>query len=529
MTKNHTVRRVNKRTYDKYNVTDYNLFTDNLNPINPTVLEDQYTELLQAVQKKVIEAYEKAKISPPKDLFDPELSPATMLNDVDSLINKLKRNPLSDLYGNLNSIDSIAPFISASDKANDILNNPLKLDCSGIESTLKVQTGKVPKVASTDLELSADDSEEEGGESSGDSEVLDNGNSAYSESNIPSEETSNASKIKITYVGLESTEDKSKYPTEILESECPVNIAIPTEAPTNKVFAGWYYDSLYNQKLLNGNLDWPGKNVTLYALFKESADDDDSGGAVTTPTLDPVALDDVNDCDLIDLAFLKIILIIIIVAKVLITVLVLVCNIMKAAADIAKDAQLCWINPPSLQSLIAYVMQRLGAIIFQLLGMILLKLWSLLNLDCISKNTVNTIDQINAALAGMIDLLGSVDSLAMNFSDSTKGMWQTILDTIRNLGDQLKDQAGKVWDDITSVGDNLKAAGKDIADTYTNPATYINAVPPEIRETVMQDIDALASVKDNITRLKATINNLTNRNDKAKNETPKGVETIVFS
>ena len=48
---------------------------------------------------------------------------------------------------------------------------------------------------------------------------------------------------------------------------------------------------------------------------------------------------------------------------------------MKAAADIAKDAQLCWINPPSLQSLISYVMQRLTAIIFQIVGIILLKLW----------------------------------------------------------------------------------------------------------------------------------------------------------
>ena len=99
--------------------------------------------------------------------------------------------------------------------------------------------------------------------------------------------------------------------------------------------------------------------------------------------------------------------------------------------EVIKEAQLCWINPPMLQSLIGYVMQRLSAIIFQILGLILLKLWAMLNLDCISRNTVNTISQINAALAGITDLLGSLDKLSINFSDSNSANWKTLKETIK--------------------------------------------------------------------------------------------------
>jgi gas vesicle protein len=174
-------------------------------------------------------------------------------------------------------------------------------------------------------------------------------------------------------------------------------------------------------------------------------------------------------------------------------------------------------------------MQRLGAIIFQILGMILLKLWAMLNLDCISKNTVNTIAQINAALAGITDLIGTVDTLAINFSDNSADLWQAVKDSIKNMKQQLEEQAQKVWDDMSNVGEQFKAAGKDIAETYSNPAAYLAAVPPEIRNSISEDINAINDLKQNILSMQTTINNITNRNGKIQNDTPRGVETMVFS
>lgn len=518
MTKNHTVRRVTKRVYDQYSYSDYDILTDNLNPVNPTQLENQFTEMLHTVQKRIIDAYDKAKVKIPEELFDPDVSPNTLLNDVNSLLNKLKGNPLSDLYGDLGNLDALVPFISSPDKADSIGDNPLKLDCSGIETTLKSSTNTASRISGLSEGTTEDDNESPSGPETG------------SDKDSPLDAADDiSSKINITYKNLEASEDMSKYPTTLLEVECPVTIATPLEAPGTKVFGGWYYDSNFNVKVPNASLDWPGKDVVLYARFKDpDADDNDKDATTPGNDLNLAFGYEEDDCDLVELAFLKIILIIIIIAKVLIQVLVIIVAVMKTAAEVIKEAQLCWINPPMLQSLIGYVMQRLSAIIFQILGLILLKLWAMLNLDCISKNTVNTISQINAALAGITDLLGSLDKLSINFSDSNSANWKTLKETIKNLKDQLQDQAEKVWDDFGNVGETLKKAGKDIADTYTNPSTYLNAVPDEIKNSVLEDINEFNSLKNNITQLQATINNLTNKNSKVQNELPKGT-SVVFN
>ena len=529
MLNGHKVRRVTKRTYDQYNRFDYSYLPDNLNPVNPTQLESQYDEIIGAVQKRIVEAYEKAKITPPEDLFDPSTSPATLLNDVNALMNRLKGNPLSDLYDGLGSFDALAPFMSSPEKADDIWNHPLKLNCSDIELTLKNKNVDLSKVSLADA-AALMDADNPNKPSSGSSDK-DSGPGVGNNPLDPGTDNSDSAKtIKITYEGLQPNEDMSKYPKTALESECPITLEIPTETPTNKIFGGWFYDAVYNRKIANNKLDWPGKDITVYAYFRTpAADDSDADGGLVNDNKDFGEVADVNECDLIELAFLKIILIIVIVAKILITVLVLVVSILKTAAEVIKEAQLCWINPPMLTSLIGYVMQRLGAIIFQILGMILLKLWAMLNLDCISKNTVNTIAQINAALAGITDLIGTVDTLAINFSDNSADLWQAVKDSIKNMKQQLEEQAQKVWDDMSNVGEQFRAAGKDIAETYSNPAAYLAAVPPEIRNSISEDINAINDLKQNILSMQTTINNITNRNGKIQNDTPRGVETMIFS
>ena len=501
------VRRVTKKSYDQYNVTDYSLFSDNLNPINPTQLEAQYNDMVQAVQKRVIEAYEKAKIEPPQEIFSPDISPSTLLNDLDSLINKIKGNPLEDLYGKLGSLDAISAFISAGGNADDILGNPLKLDCSGVELTLK-------DANSID---GADGSEDDSGSEDGSGEDASDGIESTS--------------FKITYEGLEPGYPLDNYPPTLLVSECPYELPVPDCIGANgkTTFKGWFYDNGYSQKVPNRMLSYPGKDIILYAYFTDEDDDADDGGVAVNDTTNLGDTDDERECDLIELAFLKIILIIIQVAKILIQVLILVLNIMKAAADIAKDAQLCWINPPSLQSLISYVMQRLSAIVFQIIGMILLKLWAMLNLDCISQNTMNTIAEINAALAGLNDLLGSIEPLAIAFNGAGSDLWKSLKEMIANMKEDLTERCQEVWDDLSDVGAQMEAAGQELADTYTNPKTYLAMVPSEISDKVMAGIDGIESIKANIANLQQTITTLTNRNAEVVNTIPKGTEVVAFS
>lgn len=525
MAGNRIIRRVTKRVYDQYNFSDYSPLPDNLNPINPTTLESQYKDLLNAVQKKVVEAYEKAKVTAPEELFSPDISPNTLLNDIDELISKIKGSPLKDLYDDLGSLDVIPALVSVGKTdpiKGDIFNNPLKLDCSGVPIFPRGLDGSIG-IGSSDKDGSNTDGE---GSGSGSSEEDNKGSSSNAGTDIESP------KLKITYVGLEESYSVSdNLPTELLFSELPVEIPIPDCIGANgkTTFKGWFLDSLYNEKLKNNLLEDSGEeSITLYALFSDNEDggDDDNSDYVE----DGLSLgegNETNGCDLIELSFLKIILIIIKVGKILIKVLTLVLNIMKAAASIAKDAQLCWINPPCLMSLISYVMQRLSAVIFQIVGMILLKLWAMLNLDCISENTQNLIAEINAALAGLNDLMGSVDSLAIDFQ-GMEGPWKSIQEMIMSMKEDLVEQSKKVWDSMKDVKGELSALGKDVASTYSNPKTYLAAVPPEISNSIRNNIEGINSIKNNIRNLQETVKAMKNMNSKSKNKMPQSVESKSY-
>lgn len=524
MLKNRNIRRVTKRVYDQYSFTDYSTLPDNLNPMNPTQLESQFSEILQSVKVKIINAYEKRNVTVPEDVYEPDTSPSSLLNDVEGLINKIKDNDFSNTItdkfdnnlGVINSlINTVGPCPDKDPYPAYLGSSPLKLDCEGIEDTLN-------QLASLNSSSSDEDNDSDSDSDSDSSDGTDSSSSS-----------ANSGLIKITYKGLQSSEDMIKYPTELLEAECPITLQIPTEIPSNKYFAGWYFDENYNTEVANRKLDWPGKDITVYAYFKGYDDGSEGENTQDANDLNLGDTDNGDDCDIIELQFLKIILIMIIVVQLLVKVFTLTLNITKAAADIAKEAQLCWINPPLLTSLIAYVLQRLSAVIFQIVGIILLKVWAMLNLDCIGKNTLNTIDQINSALAGITDIIGSVDALAVNFSDNNTDYWKSVEDALTNLKKQLVKQSADVWKSMSNIKDQFKDLGKDLGDTYSNPATYLAAIPSEISSDIIDQIDAISTVKANITNLQKTINKITERSKKKKenknSETElKGVESTNY-
>ena len=56
------VRRVTKRTYDKYATEDYKVTSSNLNPVNPTELEGQMQHITEAIQGKIVDAYVRSQL-----------------------------------------------------------------------------------------------------------------------------------------------------------------------------------------------------------------------------------------------------------------------------------------------------------------------------------------------------------------------------------------------------------------------------------------------------------------------------------
>lgn len=505
MTGSRVVRRVAKRTYDRYSTVDYGVSSDNLNPLKPTQLESQLTSITKVVQAKVVEAFNKANVDVPEELYKPDVSPATMLNAVENLIKKLQKNPVVDLANQI-GLDALAssPILGGE---SGFLDNPMKLDCEGVELPL-VEPAKDPDDA-VNSNTDADDSEDEDDFFTGDESSYDDTEDEDSDSD---DGEAGEKAYQISYHNLLNDADAESLPSEYTESDCGEGgLAIPTPSTlelngTAYKFEGWYTDEIFNTLLADNKLKYQEKDVDLYAMFQEAEenDSDSTANSASNPDLSPD--DDDDDCGTLELAFLKIILIIVIILGILVKVLVIVYNIQKVQADIIKEAQLAWINPPLLQSIIAYVMQRLSAVIFQIVGMILLKLWAMLNLDCISENAVATVDQINQALSGLIDLMGQVDSLAIDFKGNSGDFRQTLRDAVKNMREQLAVAGQNVQDQIKelnpkTVWENTKKAGKnvaaDLADTYTNPATYLAMVPPEIRTKVMNSVNAFKQTKKN--------------------------------
>lgn len=644
------IRRVTKRTYDSYATVEYSTFSDNLNPINPTSLENQVSGLTRSVKEKVIEAYTKANVEVPEELFQPDVSATSMLNAVDELIKRANKDALTGLIDDLGGNTEFVPALISNagrrkkDKnkpGNAFLDNPFKLDCDGVKipsdlnknaasdtdwkityiglldeadkdslpATYKtadcpkkidnpattsygeekyefkgwyldsefespLANNTIPENTAGDLKLFAwfrnanatgedaapfsityvgllNEVDNDGvGPSSYDpfytgyptigtpstlskdgknyifkgwfwdsayTDAFENNDFRKKEEDVtfyaqlvedakdPSDKTGDDEKeYNIIYKGLLNESDADNWKKTYKQVDGEITLEPPTTlnlGSINYTFNGWYFDEDFNEKVKENKFTGKNADVTVWALFEET-DDGSGDNSKLSDDGDLEPPDNDSECDLLELSILKIILIIIIIVGILIKVLVLVFNIMRAAALIAKDAQLCWINPPCLQSLIAYVMQRLSAIIFQIVGMILLKLWALLNLDCISDNTAAVMDQINEALSGLMNLLGQIDSLAIDFKGAGTDFASSIKEAIQSMKDQVMSAAQEVENEFknlpNSMLQDLKTAGADIADTYTNPATYLAMVPPEIRNKVTGAINNFNKTKENV-------------------------------
>lgn len=534
------IRRVTKRTYDKYDVIDYDVNTDNLNPLKPTNLETQFSSILHVVKTKIINAYNKKQVAPPEDIFEAEVSPTTLLSAVDNLIKNFNGNPLKDLrdtFGN----DDVLPYLTNPGNENQkaFLNNPLVIDCEGVVKRLQGETDEDIDNDNEDSDDNNEDNDSSSSSSSGinkgvssNTDVNTNGKGAGVENeNSGSNNNGDDSglKYKINYENLLNENDKNSLPSEYTSAECPIKIPNPsttTLAGINYIFSGWYYDSIFNEKVSSKGIYDHMEDITLYALFKENNDNTDLG-SLESPAFPS---NNEDDCELIELTILQIILVIIIILQVLVRVLVLVLNIKKAIADILKDAELAWINPPSLESLIAYVLQRLGAVIFQIITMLLLKIWSLLNLDCISQNATSMLDSVNSILSGMTSLFNQLDALAINLNSSGDGknMLDSLKASIEQMGQKLKEQGEEIANQFSpsNMKSILKDTSSEFADVYTSPETYMNLIPSEIKNKLNKMKNTYESTKKQLNKLKQSYKNMSAQFASLSNGNVKGSEEV---
>lgn len=498
------IRRVSKTVYNKYVGSDYPIGTDNLNPRYDTQLETQVNKIINEVHNRIVKAYARANVEY-DDSFDfDNPSVEGLNNDLDNLIRKLSKNPLVDLAENG---FAIGPLIGS--KALGALTNPICLDCNGVATVDQLRQGDFPNNRGLD-----DLDEDLNNSGNGNGEEAKDDNTPFT----------------IKYVTEHSSNWTNPNPTTYTTASCnkenPI-ILVNAVPDSGWIFKGWFLDAAYNQKIKNNKFEGVGSGVTIYAKYIDDSEDGGNDGDIGENAIsDFPEGPDPDGCDVQELQWLKIILAIVTVVQILVKIVGTVLGIIVPLINIVKEAQLAWVNPPLMASIIQRVSQKLMAIVFSILGTLLMKLWSLLNFDCISATASQTLAQINQVMAGINDIVASVDACALEIDNIGGFDWKSIADNLNDQVEQLKDawSPEKFSKDIETA---LAGVGKEWAETFTDPSKlYSNAVPKEIRDQVEGILCAYNEGKQNVMSTVDTIKSMVDRYSKPEQK-PVGTETAV--
>lgn len=498
------IRRVSKTVYNKYVGSDYPIGTDNLNPRYDTQLETQVNKIINEVHNRIVKAYARANVEY-DDSFDfDNPSVEGLNNDLDNLIRKLSKNPLVDLAENG---FAIGPLIGS--KALGALTNPICLDCNGVATVDQLRQGDFSNNRGLD-----DLDEDLNNSGNGNGEEAKDDNTPFT----------------IKYVTEHSSNWTNPNPTTYTTASCnkenPI-ILVNAVPDSGWIFKGWFLDAAYNQKIKNNKFEGVGSGVTIYAKYIDDSEDGGNDGDIGENAIsDFPEGPDPDGCDVQELQWLKIILAIVTVVQILVKIVGTVLGIIVPLINIVKEAQLAWVNPPLMASIIQRVSQKLMAIVFSILGTLLMKLWSLLNFDCISATASQTLAQINQVMAGINDIVASVDACALEIDNIGGFDWKSIADNLNDQVEQLKDawSPEKFSKDIETA---LAGVGKEWAETFTDPSKlYSNAVPKEIRDQVEGILCAYNEGKQNVMSTVDTIKSMVDRYSKPEQK-PVGTETAV--
>jgi hypothetical protein len=219
-------------------------------------------------------------------------------------------------------------------------------------------------------------------------------------------------------------------------------------------------------------------------------DDSDGGGDDSDGDDDDGDGDDDSDefkeCAMIEMEWLKIILIILRIIKILQILLDLILAIIVPLLEIVMLALICWIVPPAAEQLRQRITEMVMAIIIMIITKLLAMIFSLLNLDCLCDQTTETINQIRQALSAFHSIMSVFNVKSVNMM-------------INNATDQLKDPL----DQIADIFNKKQEAWGKLKDEYKN--LDIKDMWEKSKQDIMQGAVKAVSTDPNIQKVNQTV------------------------
>jgi len=223
---------------------------------------------------------------------------------------------------------------------------------------------------------------------------------------------------------------------------------------------------------------------------------DDGGSAGDGNLIDPdgsVAIgegdegvNDVKECALVELTWLKIILVLVKVLRMLRNIIDMVLSIIVPLLEILRLAVGAWLNPPNIPAIAKVIVKMVTAIIVMVTSLVIQLIWNLLNMDCVADQTASIMAQIRRALSTFSSVMNAFSPDAVNmFANRIEGEVINPINTIigeamanREAWSDVREQMREQWDTLTSRdfwGDMREGMARDIASGVLNTPQARNA------------------------------------------------------
>ena len=178
----------------------------------------------------------------------------------------------------------------------------------------------------------------------------------------------------------------------------------------------------------------------------------------------------IMQCALKELAFLKIILMILKIVKTLRMICAYVISTIYIVMDIVQLAAGAWLNPTNIAKIANKIIQRVLAAVVMIIFKLIQRLWNLLNLNCISDLTQDLIDQIRSALSMLEEMKSLCDPNSISFSPSEiiQTLQKSIEEAVANAADTLQGLDMKQQE--KELADQLKKSANGMADAVKKAA-----------------------------------------------------------
>ena len=179
----------------------------------------------------------------------------------------------------------------------------------------------------------------------------------------------------------------------------------------------------------------------------------------------------IMQCALKELAFLKIILMILKIVKILRMICGYVISTIYIVMDVVQLAAGAWLNPTNVAKIANKIIQRVLAAVVMIIFKLIQRLWNLLNLNCVSDLTQDLIDQIRSALSMLEEMKSLCDPNSISFSPSEiiQTLQKSIEEAVVNAADTLQ-------------GLDMKQQGKELADQLKKSA---NGMADAVKKAAM--------------------------------------------